>query len=247
MRLGDSATGSTAGPVGPPDRDVRPAKRAPVVVAAAAGLGVLLLTAALLRDPTLLGWDNGLQALVSPQPGAAGAAVQACVLIGQRGLIAPLALGVAGWLALRDRRLGPLLSLLGCLVAVGVVTTLLKNVVGRSAPAAGANMLHAGGQSYPSGHTAGAVTVYGVLALLLTAPAAPLAARARPLLLTAAGLLGALAGAGVVLRGYHWVSDSVAGYLIGIVAVALAARAIPGGSGQSGDSQVRVQPPPNSR
>ncbi len=80
-------------------------------------------------------------------------------------------------------------------------------------------VLVAGGASYPSGHAAGATVAYVLLALLLTAEGGGLGpGRRTPALVCAAGL-SALTGIGVMLRDYHWASDSVAGWLLGAMVV----------------------------
>ncbi|MEU0302225.1 phosphatase PAP2 family protein [Streptomyces sp. NPDC006175] len=70
---------------------------------------------------------------------------------------------------------------------------------------------------YPSGHTTTAMVAYGAAALLL----APHLKRSWVTLVTA-GLLTAATSVGLVLRGYHWPLDVVAGWcLSGLLLLAL--------------------------
>ncbi|MGW3083338.1 phosphatase PAP2 family protein [Streptomyces sp. NPDC001110] len=72
---------------------------------------------------------------------------------------------------------------------------------------------------YPSGHTTTAMVAYGAAALLL----APYVRRSW-MTLVAAVLLTAATSAGLVLRGYHWPLDVVAGWcLSGVLLLALRA------------------------
>ncbi|MFH9469505.1 phosphatase PAP2 family protein [Streptomyces clavifer] len=72
---------------------------------------------------------------------------------------------------------------------------------------------------YPSGHTATAAVAYGAAALLL----APYVRRSW-VALVAAVLLTATTSTGLVLRGYHWPLDVLAGWCLGAVLL-LALRA----------------------
>ncbi|WSU65849.1 phosphatase PAP2 family protein [Streptomyces sp. NBC_01102] len=84
---------------------------------------------------------------------------------------------------------------------------------------------------YPSGHTATAAVAYGAAALLL----APYGVRRSWMMLVAAVLLTATTSTGLVLRGYHWPLDVLAGWCLGAVlllALRAALRAVR--SGRSG-------------
>ena len=67
-----------------------------------------------------------------------------------------------------------------------------------------------GGQSYPSGHLVNALVWYGILALLLSPWLTPLLWRlvriVPPVVLTLT----------TVYLGYHWLTDTVAGILLGV-------------------------------
>ncbi|NZA02300.1 phosphatase PAP2 family protein [Ottowia beijingensis] len=125
-------------------------------------------------------------------------------------VLTPLVLAVFGGLLLRRQRvlaLGWLLAVLVNSLAVRV----LKGAIGRERPA-GAAELVTSGASFPSGHAAGALLVYGLLLWIVL----PLVARRRwrAVLAVAGGvLIGAIVVSRVLLR-VHFVSDVVGGLLL---------------------------------
>ena len=135
--------------------------------------------------------------------------------------------GVLPWLALPGSTI-PLIAVsaaiaVGCLIARrpnGVVLAvtavpvtaflddmLLKHLVGRT---------HLGQLSFPSGHTASAMTLATVLGVLLHDPARRAAARvARAALVVVACAVTALVAAGVVGLRWHYFTDTVGGVALG--------------------------------
>ena len=105
------------------------------------------------------------------------------------------------------------------------VHLILNIVVARPRPGGVAipafTTINLGSASYPSGHVAHVVGLYGFLLFLCV-----LAIRARPrlklwLLAVQAICVYFLAGVGIsrVLEGQHWPSDVVGGYLVGVLVV----------------------------
>lgn len=145
---------------------------------------------------------------------------------GQRGPILFVALPFAAWLAWRIHRFEPLLRLVAALVMLALSVYALKLGIGRAAPPVDA--LHTdAGQSFPSGHLANAVLVWGLLAWLSARYAAVVP---RPL----AGALAVLRLAGPVLvvvgmtlLDYHWLSDFIAGAAIAVVLLWIVTWPIP--------------------
>lgn len=137
--------------------------------------------------------------------------------LGARGVLLGVAGAVAGTLALRRRSRRPVLLVLAAVGALSLLVLAAKAGVARTAPRSGLDAVRAGGSSFPSGHAANAVAVWGLLAHLL---------RTRWARVTAA-VVAAVVGVAVVLLDYHWVSDVVAGWAAGglVLWVVLAADA----------------------
>ena len=97
------------------------------------------------------------------------------VVLGQRGPTAVIVAAWLGWRSWRHRTLRPLLvlgaSLLMLNVSVGSVKYGLSRLGPHYATTVGSSELFAaGGDIFPSGHTANAVVTWGVLAYLATTP-----------------------------------------------------------------------------
>ena len=107
----------------------------------------------------------------------------------------------------------------GTTVAVaGVTGFVLKLVVARSRPSLPDPVSAAPGSSFPSGHALNSMAILGVLVLLVL----PMVPRPwRPLVWALAGAAVALVGFARVALGVHYVSDVVAGWLIGAGLVAV--------------------------
>jgi membrane-associated phospholipid phosphatase len=100
------------------------------------------------------------------------------------------------------------------IIVVNVVVQVFKMLVGRTAPHSGADLLHAGTLSYPSGHAAlGAACLLMTAALL--APDLPPGTARRVTM--AAHVLAAGAAVATVLLAYHWPTDSIAGWALGVL------------------------------
>lgn len=137
------------------------------------------------------------------------------VVLGQRG---PTAVAVAawlGWCAYRQRTLRPLLVLGVSLLLLNATVGAAKIGMGRLGPHyathVGSNEMFAGGDIFPSGHTANAVVTWGVLAYLATTP------RVRRVASVAAALLALGVGMTTVYLGTHWMSDVTLGWTAGLL------------------------------
>ncbi|GHF41009.1 membrane protein [Streptomyces mashuensis] len=137
------------------------------------------------------------------------------VVLGQRG---PTAVAVAAWLGWRtykQKTLRPLLVLGTSLLLLNVTVGAAKIGMGRLGPhyatAIGSNEMFAGGDIFPSGHTANAVVTWGVLAYLATT------ARARRIASVIAALLALGVGMTTVYLGTHWMSDVTLGWTAGLL------------------------------
>lgn len=138
-------------------------------------------------------------------------------LTGQRGVVVIPLIGLAVLAARRHHTVRPLVVTVVVIVALAVGVYLLKYAVGRSAPSRGRDVLHSGGLSFPSGHAVNAVVCWG-LALEFAASLSDQAARALPIWLrrTVTGAFAAATGLSMLVLDYHWLSDALAGWLLGV-------------------------------
>jgi membrane-associated phospholipid phosphatase len=179
---------------------------------------------------------------------------KALYFLGSANLIASILLVVALWVAVRDRDARPVLLVVGTAVASYVVVVPLKILADRSAPHApwpDAVELFANdaGWSYPSGHVVNTLIWYPVLlSLVEQALRRPLAGATRRAILVAPVVIVFVA---VTYLGYHWLTDCVAGLLLGR-ALWLALDRLPSAAAQSlkaawSTSNSPPRPPRNTR
>ena len=179
-------------------------------------LGALLLALAVRFAATpVVATDRAvasdLNAVVAPRPWlvtvlevvtAAGAPVTTWVVL--------TTLTVA--LVLRHKlRLALYVALTG--LGAAVLSPLLKHLVDRLRPMVATPVAAAGGPSFPSGHTLG-VTVWVGVVLLVLLPVVP--ARPRRLAVGVGVALAGLVGLTRIALGVHFVSDVLAGWLVGV-------------------------------
>jgi undecaprenyl-diphosphatase len=123
---------------------------------------------------------------------------------------------VAGWLLWR--RLPRLAAFVVVTVAGGsLLNALVKNLVDRARPVLPDPVAHANGMSFPSGHAQNAMVAFSVL-LLVFLPA--LRGVWRRVAVCAAVLMVIGIGLSRVVLGVHYVSDVLAGYVLGAAWVA---------------------------
>ncbi len=137
------------------------------------------------------------------------------VVLGQRGPTAVMVAAWLGWRSWRQHTLRPLLVLGVSLLLLNATVGAVKIGLGRLGPhyatEIGSAELFAGGDIFPSGHTANAVVTWGILAYLATTPLA----RRYLSALSATVSLGV--GLTTVYLGTHWLSDVVLGWAAGLL------------------------------
>ncbi|WP_425470928.1 phosphatase PAP2 family protein [Streptomyces armeniacus] len=137
------------------------------------------------------------------------------VVLGQRAPTAVLVAAWLGWRSWRQRTPRPLLILALALLLLNVSVGAVKIGLGRLGPhyatEVGSAELFAGGDIFPSGHTANAVVTWGILAYLASTP------RARRMLSLVAAFAALGVGATTVYLGTHWVSDVLLGWAAGLL------------------------------
>jgi membrane-associated phospholipid phosphatase len=196
--------------------------------------GFAALTYALARG-ALLGEDLAVRDWVDAhRPGPAYWVARTLNMLGQGGLVlVPTATLLAGALVLRVRAAWPLAVVVGAFLLTGVTIGPLKFWLDRGYPH-NWDLPHpeelfsdpVGGTAYPSGHVANAIVWYGVIALLIRELRR---AYGRPPAWPTADRLIRVAPPVVVFcsttyLGFHWITDSVAGLLLGLLLDRLLAR-----------------------
>jgi membrane-associated phospholipid phosphatase len=180
-------------------------------------LGFVAVTLAV-ATRALIGLDVALRDWCDThRPAPAYWAARAVNLLGQGGWLTGICLLLALYLVWRRRSVRPVLPVLAAFALTFVSVTILKDATDRPAPHAHAangytrGYFGDGGVSYPSGHLVNAIVWYGVLALLLTTW---LPERWRRALRIVPPVVLCFS---TVYLGYHWLTDTVAGVLLGIV------------------------------
>ena len=125
--------------------------------------------------------------------------------------------------ALRSRRVSPILFVALVLGGNCAIVNLIKVLVDRARPTVAVHRLQR--PIVPSGHSAGAAACYGTVALLLSLRWSP---RNRAAAYGAAVAVAVAVACSRVLLGVHWVSDVVAGLAIGWSWLALCSVAFGG-------------------
>jgi membrane-associated phospholipid phosphatase len=135
--------------------------------------------------------------------------------VGGRGFILIVLAALVGWLAWRRRTYVPLVRVLTALVLLTAVVYAVKWGTGRTAPAYPGSFFHRDGASYPSGHVANAVLMWGVARWqAVQFGLAERVQRAAWVL----SLLGPVAtGVAMVALDFHWVTDALVGGAVGIL------------------------------
>lgn len=142
-----------------------------------------------------------------------GDVLYALTLFGGRFEILLVVGGFALLLAWRRRTWEPLARLVVALVLLTLTVYAFKLGVGRTAPTT--DLLHAGGESYPSGHVPNALVMWGLAAWLAADYGSPDVVRRILDRLRYVGPV--LTAVGMLLLDYHWLSDVVAGGAIGVL------------------------------
>ncbi|MGH2596417.1 MAG: phosphatase PAP2 family protein [Actinomycetota bacterium] len=131
---------------------------------------------------------------------------------------------VGAVIALRSRRVSPLLFVALVLGGNAAIVNLIKVLVDRARPTVSV-LTGFSGRSFPSGHSAAAAACYGSVALLVSLRWSP---RHRAAACGAAVAVAVAVAWSRVLLGVHWVSDVMAGLAIGWSWLALCAIAFGG-------------------
>jgi membrane-associated phospholipid phosphatase len=195
----------------------RALRRDALAAAACAGAaGFALLAWSVSREAAgnpLPRWDHGVAALMRSHVGLEVLQVLGVFTgLGSAGFMAVAAAAVALVLLARRDWLMAQVWTVG-VAGNGLLIRAFKQAVERARPAHAQGVVVETGFSFPSGHAAGTVVLYGLLAYLLMLRLAP---RWHRPVAAGAGLLVLAIGASRVALQVHYLSDVVAGFLLGL-------------------------------
>ena len=123
---------------------------------------------------------------------------------------------VAAWL-IGHRRVATAIWVVATTACGSLVEIALKVVVGRSRPDLDSVFLDPTSRSFPSGHAFNTTVVFGVVTVALVVMATGVDDRAVPAAVAGAALVAAAVGLTRPVLGVHFVSDVLAGWVLGIV------------------------------
>jgi membrane-associated phospholipid phosphatase len=141
--------------------------------------------------------------------------VWAVTQLGGRGFILIVLAGLVGYLGWRFRTVVPLVRVLLALGLLTVVVYSFKYGTGRTAPAYPGSFFHRDGVSYPSGHVANAVLMWGVARWQVVEYRLTAWVQRTARALSVAGPVAT--GVAMVSLDFHWVTDAVVGAAVGIL------------------------------
>jgi membrane-associated phospholipid phosphatase len=208
------------------------------VTAAGTGFGLLLLLVRFDWSP-LYRVDHGVAAglnRVVSQHHPLVTVLLAISNLGGRPIMMWLVLIVVVALLIRGQRRLPAYLLVTGIGAL-MLDPSLKLIVGRLRPVVDAPVVSAPGNSFPSGHALGSTVAYGAL-LLVFLPV--LSGRRRAAAITACATIVLLIGFTRIALGVHYVSDVVAGWLLGLAWLGVTAYAFRLWRRETGDPVPRL-------
>ncbi len=192
--------------------------------------GFLVVTQQVLSYGPLVNFDNKVDRAHRPRfDGLSGVILRRLDDLGLRGFTATVLIISASYIAFKFKTWRPINLAVISLLALNFVVGIFKLILGRTKPHDGFDLLHAGGMSYPSGHSSNAILSWGLLAYLIYRYA------------HIDRYQGRLASAGVatisltmctvsLIRHTHWFTDLLGGLFIGgslLVAVIAIDRYVP--------------------
>ncbi len=134
---------------------------------------------------------------------------------GGRVTILVVLLALVGWICWRQRTVLPLVRVLVALALLTAVVYAFKFGTGRTAPAYPGSFFHREGSSYPSGHVANAVLMWGVARWQAVQYGLPAGVQRALWVLSVFGPV--VTGVAMVALDFHWVTDAVVGAAVGLV------------------------------
>ncbi len=178
-------------------------------------LGFLVVTEQVLTRSYLYRFDHWIKNLRHHTfRGLSSHALLALDDLGLRSLTATVLITLAVFIGWRFKSLRPLYLSLSALLLLNGVVGISKVIFGRSKPRLSLDLLHAGGLSYPSGHSANALLTWGMCSYLIyrythREPFEGIKLNWLVITITITVCIVSL------IRDTHWFSDLLGGVLIG--------------------------------
>ena len=194
-----------------------------VVLAIGLGFGLMLLLVRFHWAPLLAvdrGVAQGLNAYVADRPGAVDV-LKAVSALGGRPVLLWL-VTVAVLLLFVRRRPRPAAYLIVTGIGALLLDPSMKTLVGRIRPVVDVPVATAPGNSFPSGHALGSMIVYGALVLVFLAAVPP---KWRTVFVAVPAVIVAAVGFTRIALGVHYLSDVLAGWLLGAAWLSVTAYA----------------------
>ena len=185
---------------------------------AAALVVTVLVTVDLLARGRLERWDLTVSEVVSDwglRDSVAYWPIWVLTQVGGRVTILVVLVAVVGWVAVRRRSLLPLVRVVAALALLTAVVYAFKYGTGRTAPAYPGSFFHRDGASYPSGHVANAVLMWGVARWQAVDFGLPPRVQRALWMLAVVG--PAVTAVAMVALDFHWVTDALVGAAVGVV------------------------------
>ncbi len=178
-----------------------------------------IVTADLLSRGPMERFDLRISEIVSDwglRDSAAFPFVWVVTQVGGRATILVVLAVLVGYLAWRRRTWLPLVRVLTALLLLTVVVYGIKYGIGRTAPGfPGSFLFHEDGASFPSGHVANAVLMWGMARWLAVEYDLP--ARVQRAFWALSVLGPVVTGLAMVSLDFHWITDAVVGGAVGIL------------------------------
>ena len=194
-----------------------------VVLAIGLGFGLMLLLVRFHWAPLLAvdrGVAQGLNAYVADRPGAVDVLKAVSALGGRPVLLWLVTVAVLLLFVRRRPRLAAYLIVTG--IGALLLDPSMKTLVGRIRPVVDVPVATAPGNSFPSGHALGSMIVYGALVLVFLAAVPP---KWRTVFVAVPAVIVAAVGFTRIALGVHYLSDVLAGWLLGAAWLSVTAYA----------------------
>ena len=180
--------------------------------------------------------DAWLRLMVSGRAAPVTAVAKVFNWLGLVYVTLPVRIAIAGWLALR-RRWWHLAAFAAAVLLSEVMIGTLKGVYDRARPPG--SLVATSGASFPSGHSVAASVTVVAAVIALVPPG-----RARVAWGTVAAVFSVLMALSRAYLGAHWLSDALAGVLLGTSCALLAAFAVGELQGRTAHRAARSAHPP---